>query len=545
MNNLQVLLYQTDSCRPPPSPVADSITVSSSKSAVWVNSLWFLSLLISLTCATLATFIQKWARRYSRVKRSTSYNPHKGARLREFPFDGVDKWHISWAVEALPVLLYLSLFLFFIGLAICLVSINPLIFGTVVWWAVLSVMAYLYITLLPSALFKVLSSPVISRFRFNAACGFRRWKNYHHKRCFKDTKKTAEEPARKQASEINVLLSTFDALDEAWAQEEFFLAIPGFFKSELANGLEEHITDNSPSRLKFSEALNRFLDRTLALSSVSESVKNRRVIICLNAAHAALGFKGVSQILQDILSGRWHELIQSVEMGHSFRRWGTNNHERLTPIVRRIVAQIVVGVRERDDRWISLVNAEYGVAEHVLRDNIGHDNSVLLSILIHMIRQAFHTRSWTPRVLSSLSDFSIRDTSPELQRDFCALWNEIVLKVRNEGPINIPVRILREVRHAYIALHQGIEAALTEALTMLSTSTHDFDIVLVEPRSYLLCNIPSHQRRSTTDTPATSSLIIPSPMDSDHTPDGSGTASQQGGEAYVIVEPPLSTDYNR
>ena len=32
-------------------------------------------------------------------------------------------------------------------------------------------------------------------------------------------------------------------------------------------------------------------------------------------------------------------------------------------------------------------------------------------------------------------------------------------------------------------------------------------------------------------------------MDSDHTPDGSGTASQQGGEAYVIVEPPLFTDY--
>ena len=482
------------------------------------------------------------------------YNPHKGALLREFFLDSVDKWHVSWAVEALQTLRNLSLFFFLIGLIICLVNTNPLIFDTAVWWVVLSVMAYLYITFLPSALFKVLSSPVISRFGFNAACGFRRWKNYHRKRCFQDTKKTTEEPARKQASEINVLLWTLNELDEAHSLEEFFHALPGFVESELVKGLEDHITGNSPSRHKFSEALDRFLDRTLALSSVSESVKARRLIICLDAALATLGFEGVSQILRDILSGRWHELRQSVEMGHSFRRWSANNHERLAPNVRRIVAQIVVGVRERDDRWTSLVKAEYGVAEQVLRDYIGHDDSVLLSILIHMIRQALHTRSWTPRVLSSLSDFSIRNTSPELQRDFCALWNKIVLEARNEGPINIPVRILREVRHAYIALHQGTNAALTT----FSASTHHFDPVLVQPRSYRLCDVASHHQRLTTDTPVTGCLIVPSLglssaaspppthpslIDSDHTSDGSDTASQQGGEAYVIVEPPSSTDY--
>ncbi|KAH9970238.1 hypothetical protein BGW80DRAFT_1176520, partial [Lactifluus volemus] len=34
------------------------------RSAVLVNSLWFLSLVISLTCALLATMLQQWARRY-------------------------------------------------------------------------------------------------------------------------------------------------------------------------------------------------------------------------------------------------------------------------------------------------------------------------------------------------------------------------------------------------------------------------------------------------------------------------------------------------
>ncbi|KAH9971313.1 hypothetical protein BGW80DRAFT_1143582, partial [Lactifluus volemus] len=32
--------------------------------AIWVNSLWFLSLVISLTSALLATLLQQWARRY-------------------------------------------------------------------------------------------------------------------------------------------------------------------------------------------------------------------------------------------------------------------------------------------------------------------------------------------------------------------------------------------------------------------------------------------------------------------------------------------------
>ncbi|KAF8265148.1 hypothetical protein EI94DRAFT_1577801, partial [Lactarius quietus] len=37
------------------------------KYAIWVNSFWFLSLVISITCALLATLLQQWARRYLKV----------------------------------------------------------------------------------------------------------------------------------------------------------------------------------------------------------------------------------------------------------------------------------------------------------------------------------------------------------------------------------------------------------------------------------------------------------------------------------------------
>ncbi|KAH9000391.1 hypothetical protein EDB92DRAFT_1940127 [Lactarius akahatsu] len=38
--------------------------------AIWVSTLWSLSLVISLTCALLATLLQQWARRYLRITQS-------------------------------------------------------------------------------------------------------------------------------------------------------------------------------------------------------------------------------------------------------------------------------------------------------------------------------------------------------------------------------------------------------------------------------------------------------------------------------------------
>ena len=41
----------------------------------------------------------------------TQYSPRKGARIRVFFAEGVDKLRPPWAVEALPALLHLSLFI--------------------------------------------------------------------------------------------------------------------------------------------------------------------------------------------------------------------------------------------------------------------------------------------------------------------------------------------------------------------------------------------------------------------------------------------------
>jgi hypothetical protein len=133
----------------PPTLPNPSTPFSPPTSAVWINSLWFLSLVISLTGALLATLLQQWARRYMKVTQ-TRYSPHKRARIRAFFAEGVEKIHLPSAVEALPALLHLSLFLFFAGLAVFIFNINHTVFKVTISWVGFCTGIYMCITLMPT-----------------------------------------------------------------------------------------------------------------------------------------------------------------------------------------------------------------------------------------------------------------------------------------------------------------------------------------------------------------------------------------------------------
>ena len=116
--------------------------------AVWVNSLWFLSLAISITCALLATLLQQWARKYLKVTQTRS-SLHKRARIRSFFAEGVKKSLLPLAVEALPTLIHVSLVLFFAGLVVFLWNVNLTIFKVVLSWISICTVLYGCITLVP------------------------------------------------------------------------------------------------------------------------------------------------------------------------------------------------------------------------------------------------------------------------------------------------------------------------------------------------------------------------------------------------------------
>ncbi|KAF8269064.1 hypothetical protein EI94DRAFT_1447778, partial [Lactarius quietus] len=86
-----------------------------SASAIRVNVLWFLSLILSLTCALSATLMQQWARRYRELtQRHVAF--HKRGRMRAYIFKGIHRFGMARAVATMPTLLHASVFLFFAGL---------------------------------------------------------------------------------------------------------------------------------------------------------------------------------------------------------------------------------------------------------------------------------------------------------------------------------------------------------------------------------------------------------------------------------------------
>jgi len=108
-----------------------------------------MSLVISLTCALLATSLQQWARRYARVTQPARYSPEKRARMRAFFARGVDNMNLPLVVEGLPALIHLAVFLFFAGLIIFLLNVNYSISISVISWIGLFSMLYTFITFMP------------------------------------------------------------------------------------------------------------------------------------------------------------------------------------------------------------------------------------------------------------------------------------------------------------------------------------------------------------------------------------------------------------
>ena len=159
-----------------------------------------------------------------------------------------------------------------------------------------------------------------------------------------------------------------------------------------------------------------------------------------------------------------------------------------------MVSSIVARAPRTNDRWFTLATSELGTPKSVLQDYAAHGDSLSLAILIHVTRQYLHLffeQSWRSEflfILETVSKFDVRNTSLELQHDFCVLWNEVVRASQKSASISIPEYILRRIRNIYITLHQNTDAVPTR----FSSTTSDYDRVLLEPSSYPVCNVPDH-----------------------------------------------------
>ena len=312
------------------------------------------------------------------------------------------------------------------------------------------------------------------------------------------TQKTAEETALRSSPEIDTraFMWTFDCLDEDHELERFFSGLPGLRSSKVVRDPLPGLTKERQWEL--GQALAGLLDRTISSDLLPATVKKRRAMICAKAidpAHIPDAFSVLNRILYEC---RYSGPL-ATEIVQIARSWKTNTDKDTILRTQATISMIVARVQPRDDSWFILASDALGVSEAVLRAYAAHGNNLSLAILIHVVRQQFShfwESSWPNflGVLEAASKLNVRDTSPELQHSFCALWNEIVLKVQNDNDAQLAFFVLGQIRNTYITLHHDTNSAPTR----FSPSTGDEDVILWRPSSYPLCKIPGHHPDSTT-----------------------------------------------
>ena len=425
-----------------------------------------MSFVISLTCALLATLLQQWARRYLKITQSR-YSPHKRARIRAFFAEGVEKCLLPWAVDALPTLLHLSLFLFFAGLVVFLCNVNLTIFKSVLSWVGLCTALYGCITCMPiihhdSPYYTPLSLPTwhvitvtlffVHRFLrwFNLLFYFRR-RSFRH---FRDLaiscreslaqgmRKTAEKTALNSLSEIDTraFMWTLDCLDEDHELERFFSGLPGFRSSIVVKDPLPSLTEDEMRRLY--GALRGLLERTFSSDLLPTFVKNVRALICAKAVdpeHTPIDPEyqtafvlqhtppilrpkpTACHILDIILSEYQYSGPVATAVAKVLRGWGNNVDEDTIIYAQLTICSVLATNQPRDDSWYTIASDELGFTETSLREYATQGDSLSLLILIHAVRQQFtHFRKMSQSqkrtfsfFLSKASKFDANDTSSE------------------------------------------------------------------------------------------------------------------------------------
>jgi len=427
------------------------------------------------------------------------------------------------AVEVLPTLLHLALFLFFAGLAVFLFHTDFTVFKFVALWVGASTFLYACVTFMPIfrydspysaplsslawSLYTGLLCLVFRFFRWITAFNYFSHATWDYSRTFRDhyyglfsygMEKAAEEFALKLPSDMDgrALLRTLETLDEDDELETFFAGIPGFCSSVVDSYPESAFVGSNGENM--SEALVGFMYRTLSSNLISESVKQRRIEICSKAIDTA-SLPISRRTFDRILYKDWSGLLNFVEFGLFLQ--GINHSDAFSDYYSQCVVSIIVATaQEHDTRWLELTMRQLGVSESVLQDYLDHGDSLLLANCTHICRrtiQAYSVHRWErdihsqSKTLEAVSGFNAQRILPELRNDFCSLWNEIVESAHNYENRHVAISILKNTRQVYACLHQDTTTFLNDC-----TTPADDDLGLLYPSSYPFCNNPGHRSNS-------------------------------------------------
>ena len=121
-----------------------NVPFRASSPAIWLNALWFSSLVFSLGSALLALFVKQWI--YEAI---VGGNSRESARLRQYRLNGLLRWRVGTIILILPIMLQLASVLFLVGLVVLLWTLHTAVAAIVSLLVGLLFTFFLTVTVLP------------------------------------------------------------------------------------------------------------------------------------------------------------------------------------------------------------------------------------------------------------------------------------------------------------------------------------------------------------------------------------------------------------
>ncbi|EKM60111.1 uncharacterized protein PHACADRAFT_250999 [Phanerochaete carnosa HHB-10118-sp] len=117
--------------------------------ARWINSLWFLSLILSLTSAVLGILAKQWIREYLKWNSATGA-PRDNILVRQIRVEAWEDWHAPALIASIPALLELAIVLFVCGLTIFLWTLDLVVAIVITITVIMFILLIAILTVLPT-----------------------------------------------------------------------------------------------------------------------------------------------------------------------------------------------------------------------------------------------------------------------------------------------------------------------------------------------------------------------------------------------------------
>lgn len=126
----------------------DPAVFKPSAAARWINCLFFVSLVLSLSAAFLGILVQQWIREYMQWN-SPLAAPRENILVRQFRFEAWESWKVSAVISTVPALLEVAMILFLVGMVVLLWTLDDVVAICATTFMALFMLVFAVFTVLP------------------------------------------------------------------------------------------------------------------------------------------------------------------------------------------------------------------------------------------------------------------------------------------------------------------------------------------------------------------------------------------------------------